>query len=958
MANNAEFKLKYTIESDNSKAKKDVQEVDTLITKLFGKKTSSSGLQSSFKEVASEVSNIVSELTGDRLSGAASQVTSLANAFGAIPGPAGLAVGAIAGIGTAAVGAGAALFELTEKSAAYGESIYNAQVKTGLHAETLSAMQLAAKQSGVEFDQVTSSIQKFAQTVGQAAEGSDKAGKSLTALGLDPKKAADNLTDSLGKVLKKIADAPTIVEKNTLALQAFGKQGKDLVTFIERFHGDLPALTEELEKMGVTISDKDALAAHAFGEEMSLVTDQIEKAAIKIGTAFMPAFYRMATGLSEFIAKNQGEISHWADEFAFAFDRIVKGAGTVITALENYYRGYKAFMDGIGLGFLVPKPFLLNALNADYNADFNSRAHESAGFAPGLPTGGLPDIYGKAKKPPKESDDQFRKFFTDQGFTVTRTFGNELNKGSLHPLGLAADVSVRGKTEDEIAKLIEASIEKGYRLVDERKKIPGIFQTGPHLHFERNGSEKASIFQDAGAYGSVPLGYLQQLDKARLGKGPGGSTAITEFNKKELDLDIKGFETYWNRKLEIEQAGNNNLIALKEVEMDAIKQSGADYVTATQKASELETLKLQQYQEEIDYLTKLEDYYRLKASLTTDQVLKTDLLSKADETHQKIELKTIDIQTQKIKLDQEEKDSVKALTDKYYDFGKSIEDVAKAREDFEKQTNGGVTPGVNQVAGTGAGKDIRDINFDAFGELRKQFTDQGSAKMVAGVDLVTSAFQNLGDAVGSAVEAFVLYGNAGQTVQQVTAQILGAIAKQAAVQAVYELAQGFAMLALSFFGFTAPAAAPSAAYHFASAAVFAGIAGGAALAGRAVAGNSFKSGAGAKGGGGPSQLGVKGSSAYSYNGTNANQNPTPYSRTSLTTYDSGNRQARMVADAIAEHTETLKKIDARIGAMKPGDVLTRGIDQRPGVVGHAVTKDIQKNSAIGTNILKASGVRR
>src|SRR4051812_39035336 len=130
----AEFKLKYTIESDNSKAKKDVQEVDTLITKLFGKKTSSSGLQSSFKEVGSEISNITSALTGDRLSGAASQVTSLADAFGAIPGPAGLAVGAIAGFGVAAVGVGTALFELTEKASAYGESIYNAQVKTGLHA--------------------------------------------------------------------------------------------------------------------------------------------------------------------------------------------------------------------------------------------------------------------------------------------------------------------------------------------------------------------------------------------------------------------------------------------------------------------------------------------------------------------------------------------------------------------------------------------------------------------------------------------------------------------------------------------------------------------------------------------------------------------------------------------------------------------------------------------------------
>jgi hypothetical protein len=954
--NQAEFKLKYTIESDNSKAKKDVQEVDTLITKLFGKKTSSSGLQSSFKEVASEISNITSALTGDRLSGAASQVTSLADAFGAIPGPAGLAVGAIAGIGVAAVGAGAALFELTEKAAAYGESIYNAQVKTGLHANTLSAMQVAAKQSGVEFDQVTSSIQKFAQTVGQAAEGSDKAGKSLVALGLDPKKAAEDLDASLGKVLKKIADAPTIVEKNTLAFQAFGKQGKELLPFIEKFHGDLPALTEELEKMGVTIGDKDALAAHEFGDQMTLVTEQVEKTAIKIGSAFMPVFYQMSTAVSSWVAKNQNEITEWADKFAFAFGRIVTGAGVVVTALERYYKSYASFMEGIGLGFLAKPGFgFFEMVDKDYKAEFSKSSHESTGYGGGVPGGDLPDVYGKKTKPPKTTDAEFRKFFTDQGFEVSRTFGEAVNKGSLHPSGKAIDIKIGGKTEDEIAKLIANAIEKGYRFVDERVKQPGIISHGQHLHFEQNQGEKGSIFGPADSYGSVPLDLLKQIDQSRLGKGAAGSKAVSAFTKKELDLSIKDFETYWGRKLEIEQAGNNNLLALKEVEMDAIKQGGADYVTANEKAREIETIKLQQYQEEIDYLSKLEDYYRLKAATTTDLALKTDLLAKADETHQKIELKTIDAQTAKIKLDAEEKQSVKELTDKYYDLAGGLKAAQSATEDYIQSTNGGQIEGKNVVrsgTGTGSGAVTRDINYDAFGQLRKEFTDEGSARMVAGVDLVTSAFQSLGDAVGSAVEAFVLYGSAGQTVQQVTAQILGAIAKQAAVQAVYELAQGFAMLALSFFGFTAPAAAPSAAYHFASAAVFAGIAGGAALAGRAVAGNSFKSGPGAK----PGAPG-KSTGAYSYkDNTSASGTPSPISRASDHAYDSGSRPQG--DPHVALLAAAVEKLNQKLDSMPAHAVVTIASQQRPGIIGKQVVKDIGTHAGIGVDIRKASGQRR
>lgn len=84
---------------------------------------------------------------------------------------------------------------------------------------------------------------------------------------------------------------------------------------------------------------------------------------------------------------------------------------------------------------------------------------------------------------PKENDKQFRDFFTQKGFKVNRTFGKAINKGSLHPYGLAADIDFNGKSDDEIGDLVEAALQKGYRVFDERVKQPGVKQTGPHLHF-------------------------------------------------------------------------------------------------------------------------------------------------------------------------------------------------------------------------------------------------------------------------------------------------------------------------------------------------------------------------------------------------------------------------------------------------------------------------------------------
>lgn len=130
------------------------------------------------------------------------------------------------------------------------------------------------------------------------------------------------------------------------------------------------------------------------------------------------------------------------------------------------------------------------------------------------------------------------------------------------------------------------------------------------------------------------------------------------------------------------------------------------------------------------------------------------------------------------------------------------------------------------------------------------------------LNAVGAAFHGIGDAVGAAVQSFVLYGNAGKSVRQVTAEILASLAQQAAVQAIYELAQGLAVLALAYFG--VPNAGPSASAHFVAAAVFAGIAGIAAVAGRGVAGNAFaQSGTGAAGTGAPGSPGANGKSSSS-----------------------------------------------------------------------------------------------
>jgi hypothetical protein len=323
------------------------------------------------------------------------------------------------------------------------------------------------------------------------------------------------------------------------------------------------------------------------------------------------------------------------------------------------------------------------------------------------------------------------------------------------------------------------------------------------------------------------------------------------------------------------------------------------------------------------------------------------------------------MQRDKIKITNDESDSIVKLTSKYYDFTEGLKAAQQATEDYMQSMPNGLPPGFKGGVGTGSGayetEEERQARLgrtigsgqtrDAFSDLRQHFVDKNSTGMIAGVDAMTQAFSQLGQAVGSAVEAFVLYGNAGASVRQVTAQILASIAQQAAVQAIYELAQGLAVLALAFFG--VPNAGPSATAHFAAAAMYGLVAGVTAVAGRGVAGNSMKGGAGgAKGAGAPGSTG-----AYSYGGTDSiNQHPTPYSRASADAYISGHRDPLVAA--IDRNTQATLALHKKIDIARPGDVLTRGMDQKPGAVGHQVIKDIGRNAAIGTGMLKAAGQRR
>jgi hypothetical protein len=133
-----------------------------------------------------------------------------------------------------------------------------------------------------------------------------------------------------------------------------------------------------------------------------------------------------------------------------------------------------------------------------------------------------------------------------------------------------------------------------------------------------------------------------------------------------------------------------------------------------------------------------------------------------------------------------------------------------------------------------AGEPISNLraNFEALAQSAADAFAQMSKDTGNFASFASEAFGTLAQGLGQIVESYVLLGTTGPAVlRKLLAQILAHLAAEAAVKAIFELAEGFALL------FVDPLAAGA---HFQAAALYGSVAGVAAVAGRAVAGDLFK----------------------------------------------------------------------------------------------------------------------
>lgn len=292
------------------------------------------------------------EKSGSQLGDLGESSKGLAGHMGTLALAAAGAVGAFASWQTLKAGIGIA--------SELGGEVSKLKRETGLGAEEASKLIFAFDRFGVSGDEASNALGILAkklqgvtdETTGAIGPGG-KVVDVLKSLGIEAI-GTDGALRPMGKLLPEISDVfknmPAGPEKTALAMNLFGKSGKDLIPVLNKGSEGLKALGIDAEKFGLVLDDQSLGAIKKYKESQKDLTAALDGVKLQIGLFVMPILAKLTGVMVEGILVAKGyandgikiireQLEKLQPVLQFAKDEMQAGAdvvtGTLLPALES-----------------------------------------------------------------------------------------------------------------------------------------------------------------------------------------------------------------------------------------------------------------------------------------------------------------------------------------------------------------------------------------------------------------------------------------------------------------------------------------------------------------------------------------------------------------------------------------------------------------------------------------------
>jgi len=220
-------------------------------------------------------------------------------------GGAGMALATKAGIalGSAVVGAGVALAAMTSAAMDNIDALSKQARIAGVSVATFQAMAQVAEEAGVSSEELSKSIVKMQDAIGNAAKGTQAQVDAFAALGLSASNFAGLKTDEQFALLaEKISGIEDPVNRTSVALDIFGKSGAGLTDMMNGY-GDAVANAAKFQSdFGLAVSDIDAQQIEAANDAMGRMGMAVDGLGTLLAVTFAPGIEATANAMMSWVA--------------------------------------------------------------------------------------------------------------------------------------------------------------------------------------------------------------------------------------------------------------------------------------------------------------------------------------------------------------------------------------------------------------------------------------------------------------------------------------------------------------------------------------------------------------------------------------------------------------------------------------------------------------------------------
>lgn len=196
-------------------------------------------------------------------------------------------------LSTAAAGLGAAMLGNAYKAALNADELNTLARNTGLSVEELQKMQYASDLVDVSVDQMTGAMKKLVKQMGSGSDVFDTLGVSIYDANGNLRDSTEVFYESL-EALSKVSNE---TERDTLAMELFGKSAMDLSGIIDDGGQALKEYGQQAEDAGLIMSGDLLNSANEFNDAVDVMKASIQQglltAGAQLATTLAPAIQKV-----------------------------------------------------------------------------------------------------------------------------------------------------------------------------------------------------------------------------------------------------------------------------------------------------------------------------------------------------------------------------------------------------------------------------------------------------------------------------------------------------------------------------------------------------------------------------------------------------------------------------------------------------------------------------------------